>query len=144
MTTITRAHGIAYVRTSHPRFRYKLAETYEHAAPIAIRPPTDVDHPFMSLTTAGMLTVQSDYAWDGASGPVADSPAIMRASLLHDVLYQMIREGLVPRHFDRTRKQADALFREIAIEDGVARAKAWFLYYGLRAVGAVATVRFWY
>ena len=38
------------------------------------------------------MIVEKDYAWDGPSGPTIDTSNSMRASLVHDVLYQAMRE----------------------------------------------------
>jgi hypothetical protein len=48
----------------------------------------------------------------------------MRGSLVHDALYQMMREKLIPITF---RVNADALFRKIIEEDGMwlIRAMLW-------------------
>lgn len=79
---------------------------------------------FINLTADGWLTVFKGYAWDGASGPTVDTKSSMRGSLIHDVLYQLMRMGLLPRFH---RAYADRLLREIGIEDGMwpARAYVW-------------------
>lgn len=135
-------HGITYVHERLGPYKYELQGRYEHPEPIAIRPDIAVDHPFMTLSTEGRLTVEDKYAWDGASGPVPDTSDVMRASLVHDALYQMIRTGLVPRDGGRNRKRADAVFRDTCIADGMSPAKATLLYHGLRVFGAPATWRF--
>jgi hypothetical protein len=43
----------------------------------------------------GHLRIAAGYAWDGASGPTLDTASTMAASLVHDVLYQCIRAGLL-------------------------------------------------
>ena len=66
----------------------------------------------------GRLFVEPRYAWDGASGPTWDDKTNMRASLIHDALYQLIREG----HLDiKWRKRADELLRDIFIEDAISQ-----------------------
>lgn len=86
------------------------------------------------LTADGFLSISRAYAWDGPSGPVKDTPENMRASLVHDALYQLIRQGL-PASF---RKPADQVFRDMCIHDGVPRWQAWTWYYGLRWFGDAA------
>ncbi|MEQ9318387.1 MAG: DUF1353 domain-containing protein [Polyangiaceae bacterium] len=142
MSDLITAHGITYVRKRLGVYKYELQRRYEHPEPVAIRPATPVDHPFMTLSTTGALTVEDKYAWDGASGPVPDTPDVMRASLVHDALYQMIRQKLVPWNWGRNRKHADAAFRDTCIADGMSPAKATLLYHGLRLIGAPATWRF--
>lgn len=72
---------------------------------------------FITLTESGWLTIKRGYAWDGATGLPSTPKSLMRASLVHDVLYQLIRNGL----FDR-RDIADELFFEFAQEDGFSAA----------------------
>lgn len=74
----------------------------------------------------GVMYILNGYAWDGASGPTWDDKTNMRGSLVHDALYQLMRERYLPRSY---RKYADELLRDICIEDGMnkLRAKAWYL-----------------
>ena len=65
-----------------------------------------------TLNRVGVLTVFPEYAWDGMTCAF-DTDDTMRASLFHDVLTQMIREGLSMRE----RPAIDALFYRIIIED---------------------------
>ncbi len=64
-----------------------------------------------------LLSVKEDYMWDGPSGPTIDDRTNMRASLVHDVLYQAMREGLIDRSY---RKAADQELRRLMIKDGLA------------------------
>jgi Protein of unknown function (DUF1353) len=139
MTEVVSVNGISYRRIEHKKYKYELVKAYEHLTPIDIRPPALLDHDFMRLTTDGMLTVKNKYAWDGASGPARDTPDIMRASLVHDTLYQMLREELLPTdQHSANRKKADIVFREICLADGMGRFRARNLYRGLRLFGAFA------
>ncbi len=80
----------------------------------------------------GQLYVMRRYAWDGASGPTWDDKTNMRSSLIHDALYQLIREG----HLDiKWRKRADELFREICIADGMNKFRAAIWYWVVRVRG---------
>lgn len=142
MSGLITTHGITYLRKRLGAYKYELQQRYEHPEPIAIRPAVPIDHPFMTLSTAGALTVEDKYAWDGASGPVPDTPDAMRGSLVHDALYQMLREQLLERDWGRNRQKADAEFRDTCIADGMRPSKATFLYHGLRIFGAPATWRF--
>jgi len=82
------------------------------------------------------LTIYAGYCWDGASGPTVDTKNSLPPSLVHDALYQLIREGALPKS---ARKRADEIFREICIECGMNKVRAWLWYRGLRAGGAKAT-----
>jgi len=72
------------------------------------------------------ILVRSGYAWDGASGFTIDTKNSMRASLIHDVFYQCLREEILPLSL---KEYADSLFKKILIEDGMnsVRANIWYL-----------------
>ena len=88
------------------------------------------------ILVCGCVMVKEGYAWDGASGPAVDTVTFLRGSLVHDALYQLIREGLLPKSF---RRAADSLLRDICIEDGMSRIRAWYVYRAVRwfAGGAI-------
>jgi len=118
----------------HDGYKYQLIEDY--VIQTTILPLNgDVDNNYLSLTKDGVLTIKAKYAWDGPSGPTVDTKSTMRGSLVHDALYQLIREKYVAKE---TRKTADEYIRDICIEDGmnVWRAKSW--YYALRKFAGFA------
>jgi len=77
------------------------------------------------LHTDGMLWISQGYRWDGASGPTIDTANSMRASCVHDVLFQMMRECGLPQDCFH---MANERFHEILLEDGMhpVRARVWF------------------
>ena len=77
-----------------------------------------------------VLTVHAHYAWDGPSGPTFDTKTFMRGSLFHDALCQLIGEGLLDKKY---RKYADQLLRQICLEDGMSKFRAWYVYMAVRA-----------
>jgi hypothetical protein len=116
-------------------YKYQLSSDYSVA--ISIRPDQKIDTDFIVLTTRGTLKILRGYAWDGPSGPVPDTPDVMRASLIHDALYQLMRhEWLSSRKF---RKAADEIFRQVCKEDGVSTVSANIFYKALRKFGKPAT-----
>ena len=58
----------------------------------------------------------------------------MRGSLVHDALYQLMRQG----HLDpeEHREIADEELRRICQEDGMSAIRAWWVYQGVRLGGA--------
>lgn len=88
---------------------------------------------FIELDDDGVLEIGVNYAWDGPSGPTIDTPSFMRGSLVHDALYQLIREGKLPC---RLRRTADRLLRELCVEDGMWRWRAAYVYASVRLFGA--------
>ena len=53
----------------------------------------DLDVGYCILLRTGALYITRGYEWDGPSGPAIDTDNFMDGSLVHDVLYQMLREG---------------------------------------------------
>lgn len=92
----------------------------------------DCGNAFVSLTPSGRLIIEPGYSWDGITGPVPTTRRNIRASLVHDALCQLLREGMLPAHY---RTEVDALFREICIEDGVWRPFAWVYWACVRQFG---------
>lgn len=130
-------------------YLYQLAEDYSVQTSIV----TGLNHgcKFLELTAEGILTVFGGYAWDGPSGPtktIASAlkaiplvggwmyrkflKSFMRGSLVHDALYQMMRKGIIDQDF---RVDADKELHVICLADGMTKARAWWVYRGVR-VGA--------
>ena len=84
------------------------------------------------LLSEGRLTLLKGFAWDGASGPTIDTKSSMRGSAVHDALYKLIRQELLP---PEVKELADDIFECICVGDGmwVWRAGAW-----RKAVGGLA------
>lgn len=117
-------------------YKYQLAETYREQIPIC--PAVDIDTWHISLSEKGFLEVRLGYAWDGPSGPTVDTKNFMRGSLVHDALYQLMRMGLLDR--GTWKETADRLLRKMCIEDGMWKARAWWVYKGLAVGGDGATL----
>lgn len=60
---------------------------------LKVKPKRNIQLKYASLTKSGTLHIYADYEWDGPSGPAIDTNSFMRGSLVHDLLYQLIREG---------------------------------------------------
>lgn len=114
------------------KYKYQLCEDFMYLTNIK---GFEVDLEYLKLDVDGALTIMKYYAWDGASGPTLDSPASMRASLVHDALYQLMRLEKV------TQDQvivADKLFRKMLLDDGMGAFRAWYWYTGLRLANGKA------
>ena len=115
------------------RYKYQLLDDY--VITIGIRPTGEILEPpppletYVRLGTEGKLSIARFYAWDGPSGPSIDTRDFMRGSLVHDALYQLIRAGRIP---ESSRDYADALLRDICIEDGMSRFRAWYVHGAVR------------
>ena len=113
-----------------PRWKYRLEKTY--LVDTGIRPITTRSTAFVRLGIDGELEVRAGYSWDGPSGPTRDVPEWMRASLVHDALYQLLRESGLDQSF---RLPADRLMRTHLLEDGMRPTKAAIAFYGVRWFG---------
>ena len=81
------------------------------------------------------LRIKAGYAWDGVSGPTADTKATMYPGLIHDALYQLIRLEVLPMS---SRKGVDKLFRRLLKEDGMTFFRRWYFYRAVRWFGAAS------
>ena len=96
-----------------------------------------VDHP---LYSAGFLQVvaKRGYAWDGC-GSLLASYESLRASLLIDVLYEVLRNhagGWSGYQRRRFRRHADCEFRVMLAQDGMTLAWRWLWWLRVRLSGA--------
>ncbi len=120
------------IKYKHKRlYKYVLAERIEFKTGILIPIPAYIGP--LKMKTDGTLIIDQVYAWDGPSGPTIDTKTFMRGSLIHDALYQLIREGVLSM---ADRKRVDQILREICREDGMAKFRAWYVYHGVRKFGA--------
>lgn len=129
--------AFSILEKSDPAYRagylYRLERDYQHGVPLLGDPP-DWHGPYLALahligTRGSILTARAGYCWDGPSGPALDTVDFLRASLVHDCLYQLMRERVLPQG---ARPTADRLLREISIEDGMSRWRAWMDWIGVR------------
>jgi hypothetical protein len=88
--------------------------------------------PFAYLTMGGVLHILPGFEWDGPSGPTLATESTLRASLVHDALYRMMRERVIPR---RCRAEADRQLRVLMIADGAPRLRAWLFWLAVRLFG---------
>lgn len=89
---------------------------------------------YIMLDASGLLSIESCYAWDGATGAI-DTANFMRGSLAHDALYQLMREGLLPLE---CRKAADDLLISLCKEDGMWPIRRAYVMAAVRAFGGIA------
>lgn len=112
-------------------YKYQLAESYVEQT--NIHPATHICHDFIVLSTTGVLIINGGYAWDGPSGPTISTKNFMRGSLVHDALYQLMREGLIP---ESCRPLADIELRRICQEDGMSWLRAWYVWKAVSRFGS--------
>jgi len=121
--------GITYERSD--RWKYRLVAPYVVSIPLVMDRGISSPGEYIILD-GGKLSLKQGYAWDGPSGPVIDTRALMRPSVVHDALYQLMREALLDLSY---RGLADDIFRTHCLEDGVSRLRARRLRWGLKVFG---------
>ena len=108
---------------------YKYETLKEEFFTTNIYPDFNIVTRYITLDITGMLRVRKHYAWDGASGPTIDDETNYRGSLAHDALYQLMRENKLSRVH---RKECDKVLRDVCLEDGMNKLRAWYYYVAVR------------
>jgi hypothetical protein len=114
-------------------YKYQLVESY--VCDVGILHDQDIASEYIFLGADGIITISAGYAWDGPSGPTFDSSNSMRASLVHDSLYQLMREELLP---EKWRDCADMALNRILKEDGMWKVRRWYWLKGVEWFAAKA------
>ena len=108
-------------------YKYQLKRKY--AIQIDLKPLKRIRRTvseYLLFSPQGLLTIKKHYAWDGPSGPTIDTRDFIRGSLVHDALYQLMRESVLDYRIHRQR--ADEILRELVLEDGMCKFRAWYVY----------------
>ena len=116
-------------------YKYQLTRQYHIKLSFAPRYPFTTK--WFSLGVDGVLAIHAGYAWDGATG-ARDAPEIMRASLVHDVLYQAMRLGLLDQAY---RMKADEELRKICLEAGMNPVKADIVFLAVQGFGGAHAIK---
>lgn len=119
---------ICYRKLRH--YKYQLVDDYSIHLDLSLE--KNIETKFLILRSTGEMTIKKSYAWDGPSGPTFDTKNFMRGSLVHDALYQLIRE----KHLEyKLRRFADELLKAHCLEDGMSGFRAWYVYKAVRWFG---------
>jgi hypothetical protein len=124
------------------RISYKKGYKYWLARPYSLHVPIFPEHTlvssggFVTLGKNGVLAIKLGYAWDGPSGPTFDTKTFMRGSLIHDSLYQIMREGLLDNSY---RKQVDELLGRICRSDGMNGFRAGYVVWAVKRFAGAAS-----
>lgn len=121
-------------------YKYVLDESVYIQTTIYPRELIVSDREYVTLRPDGVLIIKEGYAWNGANKPAINTKSFRRGSLVHDALYQLLAEGLLSP-VDFYRKHADRLLQRICIEDGMWKARAWYVYQTVRFGGAKAALK---
>ncbi len=97
------------------KYKYTLVENYNYKTTII--PENKIVTEYLELDVDGSLIIKAGYAWDGAT-KFPDLKTIMRGSLVHDALYQLMREGKLKQS---DRDASDRIIEEISIDAGMSK-----------------------
>lgn len=128
------------------KYLYKIYQAASIEVPFksGLQPKQIVANDFITLecidSDTVLLTAKKGYSWDGASGAINTESWII-ASLIHDMFYQLFREGSLDRSLRKQADQAMYYFLKksmirgnyLSRQWGATRARASYL--GVRAVG---------
>ena len=114
-------------------YKYQVARDYR--IKLAVIPYQPICLPFVLMDTAGDTVIKTGYAWNGASGPTVDTRNTMAGSLVHDLLYQLIRLGLIDPKY---KAYADRILKEICVEDGMNRIRAACWLWAVKTFGGAS------
>jgi len=112
-------------------YRYKLDEAHTQVLPVIVDNAMQIDT-WVSIVE-DRLVINRGYAWDGASTGLPWTPKKwIRPSLVHDALYQLIRESKLPME---RREDADMIFYQLLRENQVSVLLAFPAYLAVRIFG---------
>ena len=113
------------------KYKYNLHSDFNYSTGIKVDIPKDLG--YLKIDSDGELFIKAGYSWDGPSGPTIDTKNFMQGSLVHDALYQLMRERVIAQS---KRKRADKILRIFCRQDGMSKIRAWWVYNGVRIGGA--------
>jgi len=77
------------------KYKYNLYSNVEYDTGLEVENAKDLG--LLGITSDGMLKIKTGYSWDGPSWPAIDTKNFMQGSLIHDALYQLMRELVLPQ-----------------------------------------------
>jgi hypothetical protein len=105
-----------------------------------------LEQSYTRKTSIGTVTVPPRFVWDGASVPrvlwniIPPWGSYSGAALVHDWLYRT-RTSCASRSKTITKEEADRVFYELMLEDGVRKSRAWVMWQAVAFLGGKAWTR---
>ena len=129
------SQSIAFTTVRHPKYKYRLTVPHKHLMHnfTPLKTPVKLKGGWARMSLAGQLIISDGYMWDGPSGPALDTLNMGRASLVHDVVYQLIAAGLIPKR--PWKRLADREFRAVMRQGGVPGWRVTYAYWAVRLFG---------
>lgn len=126
------------VNTKQPSIQYKKGYKYQlhndYKFKVSIPISREYRSDFLDCDVAGNICVKKGYAWDGATCAI-DTDTFMRGAMIHDVLYQLIREGSINQKY---RVKADEILDLILTCDGMSFFRRFYVKKALALFGSKA------
>ena len=107
-------------------YKYQLRE--DCFTETEVKPDVPAITDLVQLYPSGLLVIKKYFAWDGCSGPTVDTRTNMRAGLVHDGFFYLMREGLLSKEWIRV---VNWTLRQIMLEDGAFKWRADLYYRAL-------------
>ena len=119
--------------------KYRLLERYVDV--LHFGAPSNIVNAYCTFNTTGELVIDEGYEWDGPSGPAIDTDNFMDGSLVHDLLYQLMREKWL-KPIWKYRMKADKEMRLQTTKDEMCFVRRWYTWAGVR-IGGLFAARKW-
>lgn len=124
--------GIHYKKIDVGKYKYELLHTHVYT----LNCFQQFENDYIKLEY-DKLTIKKGYQWDGATA-FPDVKSILRASLIHDVFYQIIRESNFKKNEKKALKEyADIRLKDFCIEDGMLPSLASSVKFGVATFGSI-------
>lgn len=104
---------------------------------VGIFPPKSIYFEWGTLSENGFLTIKDEYPWNGMSGIPLNISSSIRGVLFHDIIYRMIRLGLIDMKW---KKKADQNLHDFCVEDGMLRPVASIILKAVKKFGLSSTM----
>lgn len=115
-------------------YKYKLEDNlYYRPTKVLLGEKIKINSPYINYIDEE-LEIKEGYAWDGASFAI-DTDTFMIGALVHDALYQLIREGYLDKKY---RKACDEELIDKCKRDGMCWLRRKYVYLGVRLFGKSA------
>jgi hypothetical protein len=115
---------------------HKLSKKYKYTLDktccIKVDIPGHIKHRYFTLHK-GLLWIKKGYQWDGAT-MCPDFKTIIKPSLLHDCMYQMIKLGLIDK---KQKFLSDVYFKNFCIKEGMFRPVALIVFCAVYVFGGI-------
>jgi hypothetical protein len=130
-----------HIDPNDDRWPYVLDEDVQYVLGPEWKDAYGKGNSWVEISKIGVLMIHArvngkEFRWDGASGPAIDTITFFLASLIHDALYQLIREGILPE--DPFRSLSDAVMRRVAKDQGMGFLRRWWTWAAVRLFGGRA------